>query len=241
MAKVGVFIAALVCAIVVVICSEPAWATTEFCPATLELQPIGSGNEWHIGDYPAQLYGFELVALGARAVSARLAFDTKAGWYIVDVPAVSLSPKLRHYGTRWTKYMPQGTRFTRRVFISPRMYVAFPSIVWINHAYIYSAKAENDEAGWQAKGIVKCPPVPEPDAQHPPLDSPVLDLKDSDHLSGSPSSDAMILSPKPSVALESSSCPVPFKPVTPKNIATPDYPEDTSLQRIGNTTALIDL
>ncbi len=209
---IGVFIGTLL-----FVCGHrPAWAIAEFCPANLEYpQAVGTSR------VSSAVYGFRLTASDGRTIaSATLAFDTSAGWYTATVPAVTLNPKVRHFSANWVS-------FTRRDYVSPIMYVRFPSTVGIAHAWIDSAAAEGDSFGWQAKGLVECdpPPAASPNQTHQQsFQWYRLDPKDDEDLGAAPTSESLVISATPSTALESANCSEPFRISSVKSQAQPSWP-----------------
>lgn len=201
-----VFAAVLFCAAFVAFAHSRAQAMIEFCPAQVDMAAVGAK-----AGGPAALYGFELTALGSRTVSGTIAFDTDQGWYTADLPAVGLFAKIRTYSSIETE-------FSRRDFVSPRMYVNFPVKVKIRESWMYRASALNDGAfGWQSQGTVQCPPqVAVTGGFH---------LKDPDELSAPATASSLILSPIASAPLMTSNCAVPYKDATVKGSpASPDWP-----------------
>ncbi|HET6895690.1 MAG TPA: hypothetical protein VFH72_09955, partial [Candidatus Baltobacteraceae bacterium] len=174
----------------------------------------------------SSLFGFELTALGPRTLPAtRLAFDTSGGWYTLDVPALTLAAKERHYSAPWVK-------FIRRDYVSPVLYVHFPQAVTIAHAWVYQATAQDDGAfGWQAKGSILCDPMPSASPEQrrrlpAHFQSPyALDSNDADHLADPPSSTSIILDAANSKPLETTKCAEPFRNATIKDQAQPSFPD----------------
>lgn len=219
-----VLLAAVIAAAFFLVLHRPASAMAEFCPAQLNYERVGPDSA---KDQPGALFGFNLSALGPRTItSAKLAFDTSAGWYTLDVPAMTLVEKDRHYSAPWVT-------FIRHDYVSPVLYVRFPQSLSIRHAWVYTAAASNDGAfGWQAQGTVMCDPPAAaspnevkrlvPGHERHPY---VLDPKDEDGLSNAPSRLSLILAASPSKALESSNCAVPFRYATVKRQVTPEYPD----------------
>src|SRR5438105_4708252 len=68
-----------------------ALALYEFCPTGFQLAPIG------VDVAPASLFGIQLSAEGPRSVTAAIAFDTTAGWFLASFPSTTLQEKDRHY------------------------------------------------------------------------------------------------------------------------------------------------
>jgi TonB family protein len=202
---------------------RPASAMIEFCPARLSYARVGPESA---KDQPSSLYGANLSALGPRTVtSATLAFDTSAGWFTFDAPAMTLVEKARHYTNPTVS-------FIRRDYVSPRFYVRFPTDVTIAHAWVYSASAKDDGAfGWQAQGTVRCDPPaaasPEQAKRFPKNVHPFYTLADADKdgLSDEPTSTSLILAAAPSKALENFACTEPFREATVKTQVVPQYPD----------------
>jgi hypothetical protein len=217
-----VMLGALIGAAVFVLMLRPAQATVEFCPTAMKYERVGPESA---KDLPSALYGFELTAFGARTItSARLAFDTSAGWYTVGLPATVITEKDRHYDG--------SARFVRHDYVSPVMYVRFPEELTIAHAWLYSAAAQNDTYGWQGRGIITCDPPPASSPKQlqrlpkrriqPPY---YLDPKDEDRLSDAPSATSAVFVPSSTKPLEASNCDEPFRDATVKVQAQPQYPK----------------
>lgn len=231
-------IAILACAAALVSAHRPAFAMVEFCPASLSYERVGSATTLirqqsridqtgKATNQTSSLYGFELYAMGPRTITqAKLAFDTGGGWYTVDVSAVTLVEKDRHYSAPWVS-------FVRRDYVSPVYYVRFPQSVSVAHAYVYVASAQNDGPfGWQARGVVQCDPYAmASQAQIGKmlslrLKSPYrLDPKDDDDLSAPPSPQSLVISASLSQPLETGSCPDAFKVATVKTQTQPRFPD----------------
>lgn len=200
-----VLFAAFICAVLFAALYRPAFALAEFCPASVRIQPVASADTWQIGDSSAALYGFELSALGSRTASGVIAFDTDSGWYTADVPFVG-----------------------QRDFVSPRMYVRFPSAVTVMNAWMYHAQAVDDgKFGWQAKGEIQCAPPPRARKQHEPVvseDDPArMYPKDGDHLSAAPTDREIIVDAKPSPAIFHANCTDPNDDASVAVAVAPDW------------------
>lgn len=235
-----VIVIALICAAFFLAFHRPASAMVEFCPAHLDYARVGPDNA---GDQPGALYGFNLSALGTRTLAqTTLAFDTSAGWFTVDVPAVTLDAKERHYHSATVSFM-------RRDYVSPAMYVRFPQDVTINHAWVYSASAQDDGPfGWQTKGNVACDP--------PAVESPqqakralyrssetfyTLADADGDKLSQVPRAGSLVIPAVSSKPLESAACAEPFSVPVVKIQAVPRYPEVARDQNAGEGTVSVQV
>lgn len=237
------------------LCSHAtARAVVEFCPAVLQYARVGSDTSLirqqstrdangKISAETSSLFGFELTAFGRRTLTAaRLAFDTSGGWYTIDVPAITLSAKERHYSAPWVK-------FVRRDYVSPVLYVHFPQAVTIAHAWVYQATAQNDGPfGWQAIGSVLCDPTPSasPDQLRKLIPARrlrpyTLDPKDEDHLADIPSSTSLVLNASVSKPLESSNCAEPFRDATVKDQAQPAYPDTLRNAGIGEAMTSVQV
>lgn len=220
--------AALICAAYFICLHGTATAMVEFCPAHLQYERAGNGTSQA---QTASLYGFELTAMGPRTITAStLAFDTDKGWFTVDVPAVSLVEKDRHYENQWAS-------FTHHDYISPTMYTRFPSDVTIAHAWVFTASAKSDGGfGWQSKSTVTCPPPPAPSAEQAAnmqqrvhmLSEPPYNLKpaDADALSAAPSANSLVLKASHSKPLERSDCDEPFREGEIQELGTVQSPGD---------------
>src|SRR5579883_2594119 len=171
-----------------------ASATTEFCPAVLDIAPTGKA--------PAQTYGIQLRALSERRVTVRLAFDTSAGWYQTDVSEAELSPSIRTIPLKYPVDVP--------ISASPVMYVRFPAAVTVNHAFIIRALSIGDVFHWSDRGQVTCPIAPEA------WQDPQYSLADLRDLSAPPPHDATFLAATARSPLEAVSCPEPYARSVPQ-------------------------
>lgn len=244
-----VMVIALISAAFFLSLHRPASAMVEFCPADLSYERVTAGTQLvrrqagsnEAASYSPEfssLYGFELSALGVRTITqATLAFDTTGGWYTLDVPAVTLVAKERHYSNPLVS-------FVRRDYVSPVLYVRFPQAVTINHAWVYSVAAQHDAPfGWQARGTVTCDPPAAPSAQqaqsyNKPEAFYHLAEADADPLSQPPGATSLILSAKTSPPLEQSNCPEPFREATVKTQVTPQYPD---IMTTGKATTSVEV
>ncbi|HET9392356.1 MAG TPA: energy transducer TonB [Candidatus Rubrimentiphilum sp.] len=212
--------------------SERAQALTEICPAQLEVAAVSSTDQTTRG--PAALFGFALTAMGPRTVSGKLAFDTTAGWFTVDVPPVALAEKDRHYNEIFG-------RLTIPDWVSRIMYVRFPTNVTLNHSWLYSATARSDgDFGWEKSGTFICPPPPGTQKANGvktisiatsntagarrTFEKPLVDPKDVDTLSASPPPDALQIAAAASKALETANCAKPFQDGSVTLLVDPGYP-----------------
>jgi len=180
-----------------------ASATTEFCPAVLDIAPTGKA--------PAQTYGIQLRALSERRVTVRLAFDTSAGWYQTDVSEAELSPSIRTIPLKYPVDVP--------ISASPVMYVRFPAAVTVNHAFIIRALSIGDVFHWSDRGQVTCPIAPEA------WQDPQYSLADLRDLSAPPPHDATFLAATARSPLEAVSCPEPYAPAKTLHAADAVYPD----------------
>jgi TonB family protein len=201
---------------------KPAMAISEFCPARFVMEPVKQ-----VDTTTTSLFGFELVAEGSRSVSAILAFDTGEGWFTASTPTMVLHEKDRHYTS------PSAT-FIKRTWISPIMYLKFPSHVTISYAWVYSAQSTGDDFGWSKMGLVLCQPESGARSTNPLRQEQLvkLDPKDEDPLSAPPEAGAIIISADRSSALKKTDCATPFRDATTTKTYSPDYP-DAERGRVG--------
>ncbi len=214
-----------------VVSTAHAQAISELCPARFFMQPVKQSE-------PAttSLYGFELAAEGPRSVTAALAFDTSDGWFVASVPATSLHEKDEHYSS------PSAT-FIKRTWVSPIMYMKFPSHFTISHAWVYSAQSTGDDFGWSKMGLVVCQPASGARSVSvaPQGQLAKLDPKDEDPISAPPGAGAVIISADRSSPLKKSDCATPFRDATATKTFSPDYP-NAERGRVGiNVTSTIQV
>lgn len=197
---------AVFCSIALVIfCHGRAAATTEFCPAIADVAPVtpSAGS--------SQTYGLQLRALSDRQVSARVAFDTSAGWFQVDVPQTPLSGSVRTVPLTYPVDIP--------LAVSPIVDVRFPSAVHMNRAFVISATSVGDEFHWSDRGRVSCTPNAESWAD------PNYSLADLSGLAALPAGNATTLTATPRAPLERSACAQPFSAAKVVKQANTQYPE----------------
>jgi TonB family protein len=182
------------------------------------------------------LYGFELVAEGPRSVTAELAFDTSDGWFVAPVPATSLHEKDEHYTS-------PSASFIKRTWVSPMMYLKFPSRFTISHAWVYSAQSTGDDFGWSKMGLVLCSPASGSRSVSAPPQAQVakLDPKDFDPLSAPPGAGAMIITADRSSPLKKSDCATPFRDAAATKSFSPDYPNGERGRVAINVTSTIEV
>lgn len=186
---------------------------SEFCPATLSIQAIGTPS----ASTPAQVYGFELDGAAPRPLTATLAFDTSDGWYTLTVPKTQLAEKDRHYTS------PSAT-FIRRDYVSPIMYVRFADPLLIQRPWVYNAQAF--DPGWSPKGRVRCDPPGAVKGVANARNDTVLDPKDRDRLDAPPAAGDLVLAAQRTAPLESTACAQPFEPAQAVKAVTPDFPNE---------------
>lgn len=227
--------AMLVCAVLFMVAHKPALAVTEFCPARLELSPIGSNSTQTFG--PAQTYAAELAALGPRSVTAELAFDTNAGWFAADVPSEKVSEKDAGsdggYGNAQSRW------------VSPVFEVNFPKAVIVTSAWVTAAESKDDTFGWGARGVIVCLPTglrttPTSYRKNAAWSDMLYEPADFKQLPEAPT----IIPATPSPAIESPSCAQPFQEATVTLQATPYYPDTSTLEQFpssGTATVTVAL
>ncbi len=212
--------------------AERAQALTEICPARLEVRAVSATDQTARG--PARLFGFALTAMGPRTVSGKLAFDTSAGWFTVDVPPVVLAEKDKHYDAMFGRLTIPG-------WVSPIMYARFPQAVTIAHSWLYSAIAKGDgDFGWEKSGMFICPPpagaqradgvktisvvistLPGGTRQ---FEIPTVDPKEVEPLSTPPLAAVTQFAATATKPLETASCAKPFADALAIILVDPGYP-----------------
>ncbi len=183
------------------------------------------------------MYGMQLSAYGSRIVAARIAFDTDAGWFTVDVPSTPLHERDLHYSGPWST-------FTREGWFSPVMYASFPSPVKIVHGWISQARAwKSAPFDWERRGPVTCrPSPPDPIVRTPRMPRGfTLDPKDRDDLSALPNEGSSIIAAQRSQALKATNCSEPFKPPSVTKQSSPDFPRILGGSFTGAATAAAEV
>jgi hypothetical protein len=131
-----------------------ARAVTEFCPADIvtwqAVSPDNSGPLSQAG--PSTLYALQLSALSSRTLDAVLVIETDAGWFSTTLSAVQLTRAVTPTETRGDpEYMVR--------FLSPPVYVQFPSPVQVQRMWVRSATVSSDASFlWAGKGRFECAP-----------------------------------------------------------------------------------
>ncbi len=197
----------------VILSAAHAEAISELCPARFVMEPVEQAEQ-----VTPSLFGFELAAEGPRSVTSALVFDTSDGWFVASVPSTSLHEKDRHYSS------PTAS-FIRRTWVSPIMYLKFPSSMNITHSWVYSAQSTGDDFGWSKMGLVLCHPAAGARTPNAPQEQIAkLDPKDEDPLSSPPGAGATIITVNRSAPLAKTDCTVPFQDATASSTFTPQYP-----------------
>jgi len=204
-------------------------ARVEFCPASLRMEAVGEG--------PAKradaMFGFELVALGPRTVSATIAFDTDGGWFTAVVPPVTLTERDRHFNG-------PSNGFVDPEWISPTTYVRFPNPVRVNHAWVSTALATGDGFGWSVQGPVECSPDPNGDIRPGLRSTERIKLYDEDRLNAQPARGAVVIDARPSAALAHADCAHPFSDATVlDHAAVPNYTGILAAEGAGGDAGII--
>ncbi|HEV3154990.1 MAG TPA: TonB family protein [Candidatus Baltobacteraceae bacterium] len=202
MTRVLVFAVTLAGAMLMVL--GRAAATTEFCPGVLDYAPLANAAA-------TQTYGIQLRALSERQLSARIVFDTSAGWFQADVPQTTLSSAVRTIPLRYPVDVGLAA--------SPVMYVRFPSAVRVNHAFVTNALSIGDIFRWSDRGRVTCPLAPEIWSE------PKYSFADVGALSATPDPGSAVLKPTARSPLEASGCADPFEPAKLLKQTQPTYPD----------------
>lgn len=195
-------------------------AVTEFCPASLSIKAVGANMQ----DQPATLYGIMLRAFGPRSVTATLAFDTDKGWFAATVSPVTLSEKQYHYTT--------GHRTAvRSDWVSPVMYVKFPSALRVTNSWVSNANA------------VRCFPSP-PSPKGPTVPRPVglleyiLDPQDEDQISVSPTVSSVVISAQNIAPLYQATCANPTRFGSVTNHISPEPGDDPAMQGLSGASVV---
>lgn len=130
---------------------ERALAVTEYCPATVEMTPVGAASPSPVATAsPTSEYRFDLHAESARSVSGTIVAHTSDGWYSFDVNAVALIERQQHWQDQFAMFKRQG-------FASDTFYVDFPHAVDVASAFFSAAETSGESVfKWDAKGRVPC-------------------------------------------------------------------------------------
>lgn len=198
-------------------------APVEFCPAAITIRAQGVKHSYQDQLPRSAQYGFELSAEGSRVVtSSKVAFETDAGWFTIDVPPVALTERFWHYGRPYDRVID-------REFVSPVMYAKFPAPVRVLRVWVSSAAASGDNTfGWSGKGTVQCEPPPVRDVH---AFDPSMDVVDFDDLGAEPPAGALQLTPQSSPALASANCRNPFEDIKSIERLLPDGTANTNHSR----------
>ena len=144
-ASMRYFLSILAVIITVVCARDRAVASVEHCPAQIrEVHSFGSAEP--------QLYSLDFSANTARVVSGDVTVQTNAGWF--TFPFANL-----HFVPDTAKYKNAYVEFSRTEYLSPVLYVRFPSSVTnIVRLWVSDAGSKGDGAGWEPQGNVACQP-----------------------------------------------------------------------------------
>lgn len=144
--------AAFFCAVLgaFVSCCATARAETEFCPGKVAAIEASAG-----AGVPSTEFSYVLDAKSARTLDdAAIVADTDHGWYrwsIANVPLQMTSQAASHRG-------PAGmVNYTYKFAQSTRQLVAFPEALLVRHAWITSARSDDENVfGWGKRGEFAC-------------------------------------------------------------------------------------
>lgn len=202
-------------------------AMAEFCPARVTGVQSSGGP-----DVPSATYSYVLDAKTARTVNdAAIVADTDHGWYRWNVANVPL----RMTSLTGSHPSPGGgsVAYTLNIARSDRQQVEFPETLYVRHAWITSARSDDESVmGWGKRGEYACevptfpnrglnaaelarpqarkaPPVPQPSGTASALP---------------PAADGAARAVPTSMPFDSIDCATPFREVRVTEAVSPDLP-----------------
>lgn len=200
----------------------PAAAATEFCPAKLTYIYRQSPNT------NAGAYYYYLEALASRSVEGTIIADTDVGWFTWHQQRVQL--------TRTTYMsMSPSTTFFYHVAESPQLAVVFPRPVTIRHAWVATARTQDDHVlNWDVRGIVTCEPLDFAPGKYPDgTQTRSPQAGDETPAPAPPPAHAVAAAaPFPVV-----SCAKPFAPAAATDAVEPDFPRSVAQQGFSGVTS----
>ena len=205
-------------------CCAAARAETEFCPGRVAAVEASAG-----AGVPSTEYSYVLDAKTARTVDdAAIVADTDHGWYrwsIANVPLQMTSDAASHQG-------PAGmVNYTYKFAQSTRQLVAFPEALLVRHAWITSARSDDENViGWGKRGEFACEV---PTFANRGIGTAELARPQSRKATPSPApagaalsalADGAVRAVPTSMPFDSIDCDTPFREVRVTDAVTPEYP-----------------
>jgi hypothetical protein len=217
-------ITATVFACLFIFAAAKADAITEFCPATVEAIQSSAGASTPSGEY-----SYALQAKTARTINdAAIVADTDHGWYrwsVANVPLQMTSLAASHQG-------PAGmVNYTYKFARSAQQLVAFPEALLVRHAWITSARSDDETVfGWGKRGEFACEVPTFPNRG---IDAAEFARPQSRKATPSPApagaalpalADGAVRAVPTSMPFDSIDCDTPFREVRVTDAVTPEYP-----------------
>lgn len=234
--------AAVIAALLFVVCYAPARAVTEFCPARVaqmrdpSVAPAQEGfpTKDVVTATARSSFVYTLDAETPRTIThAAIIADTDDGWYGWRVESVAL---LRTLVTERERNVALNVTFAR----SAPVVVTFPKPLVVHHAWVTQARTDGENLiGWDSYGDFSCE-VPD-FADGGPGFTPVSRRQASVAPIPAPAS-----SVEPGVAVPVGQpfpmdCDVPFKRPRVTGAAVPDYPEAVADEGGGYFVSLVEV
>jgi TonB family protein len=231
------------CVLVSALCfgAAKADAMAEFCPATVASVESTGG-----ADVPSAEYSYVLDAKTARTVAdAAIVADTDHGWYrwrVANLPLQMTSQAGTHRG-------PAGmVNYTSKFARSERQLVVFPEVLSVRHAWITSARSDDESVlGWGKVGEFACE-VP----AFPNRGVGTAELARSQSHKATPSpapagpalaapADGAVRAIATSLPFDSIDCVTPFRDVRVTGAVSPDYPSILRGNAPGRNSVILDV
>jgi hypothetical protein len=199
-------------------------AMAEFCPGRVAAVESSAG-----AGAPSTEFSYVVDAKTARTLDdAAIVADTDHGWYrwsIANVPLQMTSQAASHQG-------PAGmVNYTYRFAQSPRQLVAFPEALLVRHAWITSARSDDETViGWGKRGEFACEVPTFPNRG---IDAAELARPQSRKATPSPApagsalpplADGAVRAMPTSMPFDSMDCDTPFREVRVTDAVIPEYP-----------------
>ena len=223
--KGAIFFAALLAAVFVF--GSRASAYTEYCPADVNIWPVGVEQ-----GQATTLYSVTLSALTPRSVQGTIVLGSGDGkWYSAPFEKERIEPIDVAWKDRYA-------RFTRKEPMSPVVYLRFDSPIVVEHAYLRTGTVSDEKIlGWDG------------DEHACPLDEKPVVRKNRalEMVAGPPGANAtpspasLVLRPHGIVAPGPTDCPKPFEDAKAVSPARPVLLNDFSAANIGQAETFVQV
>jgi hypothetical protein len=188
--------------------ATPARAGAEFCPAAVQSPQLFSAPN-------NDVMAFRLYAYSARGVHGDIDVQTDTGFYTAAFPEVKLALDDATMAAAGT------IAFDQTEFVSPPVYVRFPSSVGhVIRVWVTDAQSKGDVDGWDPQGKFDCSALAEPP-------KPATGALIAKRTNPAPPAATPPTPQTPTIAARSikplgTDCEHPFSSVTATNLVPPD-------------------